>query len=95
MNLLNHVNVYYHDEDKVMGDVRSPLYVRHEPVVNKPSARIYEVIKQKRVITDKVPVASAFFILSHAKLHVHKVSIVCILPYNYEYPSLSPKSGIL
>ena len=74
MNLLKHEQIYYRKEDRLMYDVRSPLYKRHEPIVHTKERQIYEVVKSKRKIEDKVPVTAAFFILSHAKLHVLKVA---------------------
>lgn len=73
MNLSKHVNVQYRDMKGLSRDIRSNLYKRHEPVINEGDVVGYEVIKRKKVIEDRIPVAAAFFILSYAKLHVLKV----------------------
>ena len=88
MNLSKHVNVSYHDEKQLSSDIRSPLYMRHEPVLFEGSNRIYEVVKQKKVIVDHIPVSTAFFILSHAKLHVLKVTYKFNNIIKYIYISL-------
>lgn len=73
MNLEKHVNVSYGFHSKLSKDIKSPLYVRHEPVVTEFEGGIYEIVKRKKVIDDQIPVSTAFFILNHAKLHVLKV----------------------
>lgn len=73
MNLSNHVNVRYCSDKNLSKNIHSNLYVRHEPIIAEDHVNIFEVVKRKKVIEDRIHVAAAFFILSHAKLHVLKV----------------------
>ena len=43
-----------------------------QPLYINGVANAYEITKRKKKIIDDKPVAAAFFILSHAKLHVQK-----------------------
>lgn len=72
MNLTKHVNVSYQTMNKLSQHIHSAFYVRHEPI-SYSNYNIFEVVKRKRKIKDTIPVATASFILSHAKLHVLKV----------------------
>jgi len=76
MNLSKHVNVTYKSDKNLMKAVVSPMFVRYEPVVVEDGVNIYEVVKKKKKIRDSIPVATAFFILNYAKLHVLKVSCI-------------------
>ena len=70
MNLTKHLHVTYRTLNGLSKGVRSPLYVRHEPISAENSCEIFELVKRKRSIVDCIPISSAFFILSNAKLHV-------------------------
>ena len=72
MNLSKHLNISYRTLDGLSKGIKSPLYVRHEPINAENSCEIFELVKRKRNIVDGIPIASAFFILSNAKLHVLK-----------------------
>ena len=50
--------------------VNSRLYKRHIPVNIDGKCKFYEIITKKQTIVDKVPIATAFFILGNAKLCV-------------------------
>ena len=64
MNLQKHVNVRYYHEKDIMTHIKSPLFVRHQPLRFDKDNLLYEVVKKKPVIRDSVPVTTAFFILS-------------------------------
>ena len=68
------MKVRYCPENQLSKDIRSPLFVRCEVMTSEHGSDIYEVVKHKKVVEDHIPVASAFFILSHAKQHVLKVA---------------------
>ena len=68
MNLLKHENVTYGDSKCLEKNIRNPLFKRCEVIPN--SADKFEIVKSKKTVTDDKPVATAFFILNHAKLHV-------------------------
>lgn len=88
MNLSKHVNVSYRTMKSLSKELQSNFYVRHEPISVEGSCDIFELVKRKKVIVDAIPIASAFFILSHAKLHVLKVrNILCYFVYNRKYSS--------
>ena len=72
MNLSKHRNVQYCELDKLSSHVRSHYYMRHEHIFVNGEPRFFEVVKSKKAITDKVPIATAFFILCHAKLTVFR-----------------------
>ena len=70
MNLTKHRNVQFCEKDELSKKIRSHLYIRHQNVMINGESRFYEVIKSKKAVTDTVPIATAFFILCHAKLTV-------------------------
>ena len=70
MNLTKHENVNYRSLDKLGKLVNSKLYKRHEPIYRDGKCSFYEIVTKKRAIVDKVPIATAFFILGNAKLCV-------------------------
>ena len=70
MNLTKRENVSFQTSKTLHRHVTSLFFKRHEPVYHTDN--IFEVVKRKRTIHDSIPVATAFFILNHAKMHVQK-----------------------
>ena len=70
MNLLKHENVSFHSSKTLQRHVSSLFFKRHEPIHQTDD--IFEVVKRKKIIKDSIPVATAFFILNNAKMHVQK-----------------------
>ena len=86
MNLSKHRNVQFCKLDKLSKHVRSPHYDRHDLVMVNGEPKFFEVVKTKKSITDKVPIATAFFILGNAKLTVLQFisdMLTCINPTSY------------
>ena len=86
MNLAKHRNVQFCKLDKLTQHIRSNNYERHVQVMVKGEPKFFEVVKTKKSITDKVPIATAFFILGNAKLTVLEFisdMLVCIDPRSY------------
>ena len=70
MNLEKHENVNYREIDNFGKLLNSKLYKRHEPVFVDGEVKYFEIVSKKRTIIDKVPIATAFYILGNAKLCV-------------------------
>ena len=70
MNLEKHENVSYKSPDNIAKIMNSKFYKRHGSIYFDGACSFFEVVNKKRAITDKVPIAAAFFILGHAKLCV-------------------------
>ena len=86
MNLAKHRNVQYCKLDKLSQHIRSNNYDRHVQVMVNGEPKFFEVIKTKKSITDKVPIATAFFILGNAKLTVLEFiadMLICVDPRSY------------
>ena len=65
-----HENVKYREINKMGRLLNSRLYKRHDPVYIDGKCRYYEVVSKKKTIKDRVPIATAFYILGNAKLLV-------------------------
>ena len=63
MNLHKHETVHYRTEDKLHKLVNTRLYKRHDPIYLDDECSFYEIVSKKKVINDKVPIETAFFIL--------------------------------
>ena len=72
MNLRKHQNVCYRTDDNLSKLINSKFYKRHEPIFLDGKSSVYEIISKKKVINDKIPIATAFYILGNAKLCVQE-----------------------
>lgn len=63
MNLKKHENVSYRTDENLDKVVNTKYYKRHEPIFLDGECSYYEVVTSKRVIVDKIPITTAFFIL--------------------------------
>ena len=65
-----HENVNYRTIDKMGKLLNDKFYKRHDPVYIDGECRYYEIVSKKKAIKDRVPIATAFYILGNAKLLV-------------------------